>query len=47
MGASQSQPTEDVVTQINEPETPEAIVSPQEAIDSQDYTPLDWFWPIL
>ena len=54
MGASQSQPKEDVVTQINETETQKSIVSSQEAISPQeaivspqDYTSLDWFWPVL
>lgn len=45
MGASQSQPKEDVVDTQNQSD-PIQTETTQEVV-TQDYTSLDYFWPII
>lgn len=46
MGASQSQPKEEVVDTIQTQADPiQSETTPE--IVSQEYTPSDWFWPVL
>ena len=46
MGTSQSQPKEEVDTQTQADPIQNTIETTPEIV-SQEYTPLDWFWPVL